>query len=418
MTLEKRIREAAQSAWKKTRSVSIRGKPRKPNLQLLQDRNLQVVFGITLISVMGVASITPLFPTLAEELGISPGRIALLITAFTLPGIFLPPFLGVAADRLGRKAVVVPGLFLFALAGSACALTRDFETLVVLRFLQGMGAAPLSAMNVTLIGDLYRGNDRVDALGFNASILSIGTAVYPSLGGTLALFGWHYPFALPLLAIPVGLASLFLLELPPRPETRLPLKLYLLQAASMAKDPRLLGILLASTSTFVILYGAFLSYLPLLMAVRFGAGALAIGLLSSSMSISNAAAASQAGRLASLFGERNLLRTSFILFSLALILVPLMPALPFLLLVTVLYGCAQGMNLPATQALLSDLAPEENRAVFMSLNGMVLRLGQTVGPLFMGWIYGAFGPEAPFYAGAFLGLTLFAALPFLIRENP
>lgn len=417
MALDKKIREAAQSAWKKTRAVPIRGTPRKPNLLLLHDRNLQVVFGITLISVLGVASITPLFPAIAEDLGISAQQVGLLITAFTLPGVILPPFLGVAADRVGRKAVVVPALFLFAIAGAACALTRDFRLLVALRFLQGVGASPLSGMNVTLIGDLYRGNDRVDAIGYNASVLSIGTALYPSLGGALGLLGWHAPFLLPLLAIPVGLATLEILEIPALPVSRLPLRLYLLQAARMAKDPRILGVLLASTSTFVILYGAFFSYLPLLMAARFGAGALAIGLISSSMSLSNAAVASQAGRLATLYGERGLLRTSFILYALALILVPLVPALPFLLLVTVIYGCAHGMNIPATQALLSDLAPEENRAIFMSLNGMVLRMGQTIGPLLMGWVYATLGAEAPFYAGAILGLVLFSVLPHLIRER-
>lgn len=417
MALNKWILEAAGSAWKKTRTLAQPGKTRKPNALLLRDTNLQVVFGVTLISVLGVASVTPLFPAIAEDLGISAQQVGLLITAFTLPGVILPPFLGVAADRLGRKAVVVPALFLFAIAGAACAFTRDFRLLVALRFLQGMGAAPLSAMNVTLIGDFYKGNDRVDALGYNASILSIGTALFPSLGGALGLLGWHVPFALPLLSLPVGLAALKILETPPRPPAKLPLELYLLQAARMARDPRILGILLASASTFVILYGAFFSYLPLLMAVKFGAGALAIGLISSSMSISNAAVASQAGRLATLYGERNVLRSSFILFALALILVPLIPGLPFMLLVTVIYGLAQGMNIPATQALLSDLAPEENRAVFMSLNGMVLRLGQTIGPLLMGWVFVAFGPEAPFYAGALLGLALFAVLPFLIRER-
>ena len=185
----------------------------------------------------------------------------------------------------------------------------------------------------------------------------------------------------------------------------------------MAKDPRILGIFLASTSTFIILYGSFHTYLPILMAVRFRVSSLVIGLMASSMSLSNALLASQAGRLGRMYGERNVLRTSFILFALALILIPLMPRMALLLLPTLVYGCAQGMNIPATQALLSDLAPEENRAIFMSLNGMVLRLGQTIGPLLMGWVFLAFGPEAPFYAGAILGLALFAVLPFLVRER-
>jgi MFS family permease len=417
MAIEDWIRKAAKATWKKERPQRETQESRKPDFTLFRDVNLQMVFGVTLISVMGVASVAPLFPAIARDLGISPAQVSWLITAFTLPGVFLPPFLGVMTDRVGRKSVLVPSLFLFALAGAGCAFTRDFETLLLLRFLQGMGASSLSGMNVTLVGDLYKGNRRVDALGFNASVLSMGTAVYPALGGALGLLGWHVPFALPLLAIPVGLGALLILETPALPASKPPLKAYLLQAARMAKDPRILGVFLASTSTFVILYGSFHTYLPILMAGRFRVSSLVIGLMASSMSLSNALLASQAGRLGRMYGERNVLRTSFILFALALVLIPLMPRLALLLLPTLVYGCAQGMNIPATQALLSDLAPEENRAVFMSLNGMVLRLGQTIGPLLMGWVFVTFGPEAPFYAGALLGVSLFAVLPFLIRER-
>lgn len=417
MAIEDWIRKAAKATWKKERPQRETQESRKPDFTLFRDVNLQMVFGVTLISVMGVASVAPLFPAIARDLGISPAQVSWLITAFTLPGVFLPPFLGVMTDRVGRKSVLVPSLFLFALAGAGCAFTRDFETLLLLRFLQGMGASSLSGMNVTLVGDLYKGNSRVDALGFNASVLSMGTAVYPALGGALGLLGWHVPFALPLLAIPVGLGALLILEIPALPASKPPLKAYLLQAARMAKDPRILGVFLASTSTFVILYGSFHTYLPILMAGRFRVSSLVIGLMASSMSLSNALLASQAGRLGRMYGERNVLRTSFILFALALVLIPLMPRLALLLLPTLVYGCAQGMNIPATQALLSDLAPEENRAVFMSLNGMVLRLGQTIGPLLMGWVFVTFGQEAPFYAGALLGVSLFAVLPFLIRER-
>lgn len=417
MAIEDWIRKAAKATWKKERPQRETQESRKPDFTLFRDVNLQMVFGVTLISVMGVASVAPLFPAIARDLGISPAQVSWLITAFTLPGVFLPPFLGVMTDRVGRKSVLVPSLFLFALAGAGCAFTRDFETLLLLRFLQGMGASSLSGMNVTLVGDLYKGNRRVDALGFNASVLSMGTAVYPALGGALGLLGWHVPFALPLLAIPVGLGALLILEIPALPASKPPLKAYLLQAARMAKDPRILGVFLASTSTFVILYGSFHTYLPILMAGRFRVSSLVIGLMASSMSLSNALLASQAGRLGRMYGERNVLRTSFILFALALVLIPLMPRLALLLLPTLVYGCAQGMNIPATQALLSDLAPEENRAVFMSLNGMVLRLGQTIGPLLMGWVFVTFGQEAPFYAGALLGVSLFAVLPFLIRER-
>ena len=84
---------------------------------LLKDQNLYLIFSITLIGVMGVASITPAFPKMAEIFNISSQKVGYLISVFTLPGIFLTPFLGVLADRFGRKTVLVPALLLFVLQG-------------------------------------------------------------------------------------------------------------------------------------------------------------------------------------------------------------------------------------------------------------------------------------------------------------
>ncbi len=111
------------------------------------------------------------------------------ITVFTLLGILLTPVAGVLAGRYGRRMVLVKSLFLFGIDGVACALATGFGLLLVLRTLQGVGAAALGAINVTMIGDLYSGQRRTEALGYNSSVLSVGTASYPAIGGALALLG-------------------------------------------------------------------------------------------------------------------------------------------------------------------------------------------------------------------------------------
>lgn len=161
---------------------------------LLKDTNLYVIFGITLTAVMGVSSIAPALPSISRSLEVSTDQIGLLITFFTLPGIVFTPILGILADRYGRKIVLVPSLFLFGIAGTACAFAVSFEQLLLLRAFQGTGSAALGALNLTLIGDLYSGNRRATAMGYNGSVLSVGTAAYPAIGGGLALFGWFYPF--------------------------------------------------------------------------------------------------------------------------------------------------------------------------------------------------------------------------------
>ncbi|MGD8353582.1 MAG: MFS transporter, partial [Pseudomonadota bacterium] len=68
-------------------------KPDMESARVYRDANLQIIFAVTLMGVLGVASITPAFPRVIRDLGINSGQIGLLITVFTFPGIFLSPLL-------------------------------------------------------------------------------------------------------------------------------------------------------------------------------------------------------------------------------------------------------------------------------------------------------------------------------------
>ncbi|NOR74604.1 MAG: MFS transporter, partial [Draconibacterium sp.] len=76
-------------------------------------KNLTVIFLTTLMAVMSVASLSPVFPSIGEHFNLTPTKVTLLITVFTFPGIFLSPVAGVLADRFGRKKILLPSLLLF-----------------------------------------------------------------------------------------------------------------------------------------------------------------------------------------------------------------------------------------------------------------------------------------------------------------
>jgi MFS family permease len=381
--------------------------------RIWQDRNLQIIFAVTLTAVMGVASITPAFPKIIKELRIPPHKIGLLITAFTVPGVFLTPVLGVLADRFGRKKILAPSLFLFAIAGGACALTRNFPLLLCLRLVQGIGAAALPSMNATLIGDLYSGRERDAAMGWNASVLSLGTAGYPALGGALAAAGWQYPFFLPFLAIPVGLLVLFVLQ-NPEPTNSQPLRGYLNGIWKALRSRQAAGLFIATFAVFIILYGSYLTCLPLLLNHRFQASSVVIGLIMSAMSCTMAFTAAQMGRLTKACSKKTLIQAAFVLHALSLLLIPFAPQLWLLLLPIALFGAAMGINVPCLQTMLAGLAPLEYRGAFMSVNGMILRLGQTLGPLLMGVVFAGWGISGVFYAGAACALLMVLAIAALL----
>ncbi|MCI5132746.1 MAG: MFS transporter [Candidatus Electrothrix sp. EH2] len=307
--------------------------------RVLRDRNLHIIFSITLMGVMGVASITPAFPEIIRALHIAPRDIGLLITVFTVPGIFLTPILGILADRFGRKRVLVPSLFLFALAGGACVLVRNFHLLLIFRFIQGIGSAALPALNTTLIGDLYTGKERDAAMGYNTSVLSLGVAGYPALGGFLAAIGWQYPFFLPLIALPAGLVVLFFLK-NPEPDNTRPPKGYLSGIRQAVQQREAAVLFLACLVTFIILYGSYLTYFPLLLNQAFQASTPLIGLIMSAMSCTMALTSSQMGRLAKQYSKKQLLTAAYILYAAALLMIPFAPNIPVLLFPVMLFGIA------------------------------------------------------------------------------
>ncbi len=380
----------------------------------MNNKNLTIIFLTTLMAVLGVASITPAFPSIIKHFNISPIQVTLLITIFTLPGIFLAPVVGILADRIGRKIILIPSLFLFGIAGAGCFFTKNWEVLLALRFIQGIGAASLGSLNVTLIGDLYEGKKRSEIMGYNASVLSLGTALYPTIGGALAMVGWQFPFLLPLLAIPVALSAIFLLKTP-EPKKLQNFKDYLQKTWKNINQKSVWGIFIINVLLFVILYGAFLSYFPQLMEERLHATALHIGLFMSGFSIIAAITASQKKQIDRNISVKTQLNLGFILYIISMIILSFANTWWQLIIPLITFGIAHGILIPGIQTLLVGFASLNERAGFMSINSMVLRIGQTVGPMFIGLFYALGGIDIAFIGGALVALVMLLISFFMVR---
>lgn len=108
-------------------------------------------------------------------------------------------------DLAGRKRCYAAGVAIFTLASGLCAAAPSIGWLIALRALQGTGAVLISGLGVALVAEAFPPRERGRALGLIGSVVSVGIALGPTLGGLLlGLAGWHWIF---LVNLPVGVAT-------------------------------------------------------------------------------------------------------------------------------------------------------------------------------------------------------------------
>jgi len=358
---------------------------------------------------VGTSTMPPALAAVQRTFGVSPDVAGMLLAVFTLPGLVLTPLGGYLADRVGRRGVLVGSLLLFAGAGAAALGVERFEHLLIVRLVQGIGAASLGALNVTLISDFFDGHERVRLLGFNHSVLSIGTAVLPVLSGWLAAANWRWPFALPLLGVIV--AAGVLMFIPPHSHNQ---AVGSDAPSSGRTNRRGLAILLSiSAATYAVLFGPFLNYLQQRIRLLEPEGPALyerIGAMVGLMSVATTLGALGVGRLSQRFALHLLLIVACMLYATAQLLFVAMPSYALLVIPTVLFGFAQALNQPVVQSLVARLASAEQRGTVLSLNRTAALFGQTVGPLLFGAVYRSGGLELVFITGAVLTLACVGAL--------
>jgi MFS family permease len=149
-------------------------------------------------------------PAYAQTVGAGAFTIGLLIAVYDFAELFAKPAAGFLADRQGMKPVLLAGLVVFIL-GSLSFLLLDPRLLLVVRFVQGVGAAALSTVSISLVARYFT-SGRGRALGVYNAIKGAGYVIAPAAGGFLAQrFGFWMIFVVSAgIAATALLLSLFL----------------------------------------------------------------------------------------------------------------------------------------------------------------------------------------------------------------
>ena len=143
-------------------------------------------------------------PSIKNDFGASVQSLEWTVNAYVLAyGVFL--LTGAAlGDRFGRRRMFVAGISLFTVASAAAALAPSADLLIAARALQGIGAAVVTPLTLTLLASAYPPQKRGVALGVWSGISGVAVALGPLVGGAvIELADWHWIFWI---NVPIGLA--------------------------------------------------------------------------------------------------------------------------------------------------------------------------------------------------------------------
>uniref|UniRef100_A0A9E7ZVZ3 MFS transporter n=1 Tax=Bosea sp. NBC_00436 TaxID=2969620 RepID=A0A9E7ZVZ3_9HYPH len=159
------------------------------------------------LTTMANATISPALPGIERLFAGDPNAALLtrlLVPAPSLSVALFAPLAGLAADRIGRRNMLLAGVILFVVAGSAGLVLPDLRSIFASRLILGIAVALIMTAQTALIGDYFAGDDRNALTGLQISARNFGGLVFISLAGWAAAMSPRLPFAI------YGLAALFL----------------------------------------------------------------------------------------------------------------------------------------------------------------------------------------------------------------
>jgi EmrB/QacA subfamily drug resistance transporter len=167
---------------------------------------LYVLCAGVLMIVLDVTVVNVALPSIQTDLGFSTQSLAWVVNAYLIAFGGLLLLAGRFGDLIGRRSVLLTGLFIFTTASMLCGLAQSQEMLVGARFLQGAGGAMTSAVILGMIVTMFpEPREQAKAIGVYAFVASAGGAVGLLAGGVITqAINWHWIF---FVNVPLGIAT-------------------------------------------------------------------------------------------------------------------------------------------------------------------------------------------------------------------
>ena len=335
------------------------------------------------LQMTGFVMILPLFARRFESFGAGVEALGVSAMAYALTSTFAAPFVGMLADRYGRRPIILFSLAGYILAFSGYLFATSTWMLILLRGLAGVFTAGLLPAMMSIVGDLAPENRRARWIGIVNGGAAAGWIIGPVLGGLLYdRYGYVVPFVVSIMLAGVALLMAALLipethQPAARPSQQLPAWKLGLQALPARRT-----LLLLLLITFGVMFAwAFIE--PQFMFYAYDDlswSSSQLGLVMSAFGVAFMFGEFVLGGLSDRLGRKPVLVMGLALFSAQFVGLVIFRDQTWIVISFILAGLGNALYDPPLSALILDITPPEQTASIMGLKSTAGSLGNLLGP--------------------------------------
>ncbi|MBM3126214.1 MAG: MFS transporter [Chloroflexi bacterium] len=384
-------------------------------------RNLFILVFALLVVMLGFGMVIPVFPFIIDKLGASGRALGILVATAALTEFLFGPIWGSISDRVGRKPILMIGMFGYALAMFAFGIATKIWMLLTFRALSGILSSATITTTMAYIGDSTSEKARGGGMGILGAVAGAGTVIGPGIGGLLAGGSLTTPFFVSAL---MALLSLFLIaallpeSLPVEARAPKGQRIQLIRFGELWRaltGPIGLLLLVAFLATFGT--SNFESVFGLYMLKKLEYGPEQVGGI---LTVVGAIALVGRGLLTGLvtehWGEPTVIKTSLLVGAVGFILLLLADTYATVLLTTGIFTCSITFLRPSIHSLTSKRTTA-GQGASMGLSNSFVSLGRIVGPIIAGFVFDI-NPNYPYLSGSLiLCIVFFVSLAWIKEEG-
>jgi multidrug resistance protein len=376
---------------------------------------IAVAVGAVTIDAALLGLIAPLLPAIEERTGASEAELGLALAAYAVPIALLSLPLGRAADRFGRKGLLIGGLFVVAAGSAMIALSESLALLIAARVIQGIGSAASWISALALVSDTAPAERRGQSIGVALGATGVGSIAGPALGGVAAdALSYEAPFLIvsgaALILIAAAVALLPRGERKARPAS--PALAVVVRTVRSGNGGWAAAITLISAGVL----GLIEVVAPLDLDERLALSSSAIGLLFAGSIAVDAVSSPLGGRWGDRRGRLAPAVAGLLLTAVSAALLAVLPGLGGAAVALAVYGAGFALAFSAAVPWLDDAFEERERGLGYGVQNVLYAGGYVVGPLLGGWLLEIGGAELTYWltAGA---VAAAAALLAFVRPS-